>query len=168
MIPPYNGIETYAWQYGMVDYKNKTVLDIGAANGDTAEFFLLRGAKNIIAVEGLDSRFLSLQQNVKACSRILPLHMWLSMKEQYEDLIQVYRPEIVKVDVEGAEITLFDIDNKIWRIIPEFIIEVHSDDLLSRMLTKCKVNSYEVLHCDTWTRDVSLVYAKANFTFLLV
>jgi len=38
-------------EYGAVDYAGKTVLDIGAYVGDTAIFFLSKGAKSVIAIE---------------------------------------------------------------------------------------------------------------------
>ncbi len=38
-------------EYGMMDVKGKTVLDIGCSDGDTAVYFLLKGAKNVIGYD---------------------------------------------------------------------------------------------------------------------
>jgi len=44
-------LETYEKHYGMLDCKDKIVVDIGADYGSTARFFLSRGARRIIAYE---------------------------------------------------------------------------------------------------------------------
>ena len=51
-------------EYRALSVEGKTVIDVGAANGDTAIYFYLRGATQIIAVESNVKSYLSLCNNV--------------------------------------------------------------------------------------------------------
>jgi len=49
----------------IVSPQGKQVIDIGAAFGDTAIYFLLEGAKHVVAIEAFPSYFLLAEQNLK-------------------------------------------------------------------------------------------------------
>lgn len=44
--------ENYDVQWGQTNYKDTIVLDFGADVGSTASFFLQKGAKKVVAIEG--------------------------------------------------------------------------------------------------------------------
>lgn len=106
-----------------IEYKGKTVLDIGAGL-DSVTFFSVAGAKKIIAVDR-DVKELRDKISEKAkhieiieLEILSPIHFW--------DLIGKYRPDIVKIDVEGLEILLTIIGNRDILTIPQmYIIEIH-------------------------------------------
>lgn len=56
----------YEEQYGMLDVKGKTVLDIGANIGDTAIYFALKGAKRVYALEPFPRSYDLLVKNIRA------------------------------------------------------------------------------------------------------
>ena len=55
------GFETY----GMISVREKTVVDIGANIGDTAVYFVLKGAKKVVALEPSPSAYRHLTENVQ-------------------------------------------------------------------------------------------------------
>ncbi|MEM3771622.1 MAG: FkbM family methyltransferase [Candidatus Micrarchaeia archaeon] len=55
----------YREEYKNLDVKNKTVIDIGASIGDTAIYFALKGARNVIAFEPYPKTFQSAMLNVQ-------------------------------------------------------------------------------------------------------
>jgi FkbM family methyltransferase len=52
-------------EYSLIDVNDKTVVDIGAACGDSTIYFLLRGAKNVIAIEPCPDLFKELLENLR-------------------------------------------------------------------------------------------------------
>jgi len=71
-----------------------------------------------------------------------------------------WRPDIVKVDIEGAEDNLFRTKDEVFTRVPEYIVEVHSDRLFSAMMTKCARNNYEVAHVDMWNPPLRIVHVN--------
>jgi FkbM family methyltransferase len=59
--------ETFIFKmYDYCDYRNKTLIDIGAQTGDSVLYFALRGAKKIYAFEPLTDNYEVLLSNVQA------------------------------------------------------------------------------------------------------
>ena len=149
-------------------YENKIVLDLGASNGDCAEYFLHKGAKFIVAVEGnlTYERSLTFESLVKNSQqfngKIIPIFMFIESTKQIEDLILEYKPDIVKSDIEGAEKYLFEIKDEIWKMVPEYLVETHEgylhDNSDKAMYTKCTRTKYKIVS-DT-TTIARVIYAK--------
>ena len=151
-----------------ISYENKIVLDLGASNGDCAEYFLHKGAKFVVAVEGQESYqsvsvFAQLLENSKLFEwKILPIFMFIKSAEQIENLIITYKPDIIKCDIEGAEKYLFEIKDEIWKLVPEYLVETHEgylhDSSDKLMYEKCEKTNYKIIS-DT-TTIARVIYAK--------
>ena len=162
MLPSYRG-EDFNYQYGNLDYKGKTVLDLGAEFGSTAAFFVRKGAKLVIAVEGSQKYLRNLRRNATILGNVIPVTVWITRPETLSDLILRYRPEVAKVDCEGCEVHLFKVPDHVFSLIPEYIIETHSDKLLEQMVNKCNRNNYEIYHIIPWAPQVNIVFARQIF-----
>jgi hypothetical protein len=136
--------ENYLEIYGFIDYKGKVVLDVGAEVGSTAQFFLSEGASSVIAIEGSDSCFSKLKANAKQMGNVIPLKIYINETNHFEELIRHYKPDIVKVDIEGSEIHLFNISDSIFCSVKNYLVEVHSIDLLEKFKQKCVSNGYSM------------------------
>ncbi len=132
--------ENYNSLYHMADYKGKTVLDIGADYGSSACWFLVKGAKQVIAVEKNESHFIKLKEYADALGQdmIIPVKMTVNKKQNYETLLSTYKPEVAKLDCEGCEQHLLKVDDKTFSIPDQYIIEAHSVYLTSDFLAKLK------------------------------
>jgi predicted RNA methylase len=154
----------YEGEYGFVNYEGKVVLDVGADYGSTAAYFLRKGALRVVAVEADDAYFEMLTKNIVACangeSRVTAVHCVVSNPEQFEGLICAFRPDIVKVDCEGCEVSLLQIPDRVFSSVPEYIMEIHSDDLYDRFIEKFGRLGYSVDHADNWTVGVWVIHAK--------
>ena len=139
-------VEDYEFQYGQVNYKNKVVLDVGADIGSTAFFFLEKGAELVVAVEGSAKCFRRLKVNAKVSPKVVPVQCFIDNPAQIEDLILRWKPDIVKMDIEGSEIHLFQAVDRVFGSVQEYLIEVHNNDLLKMLKEKCAVNSFEVIN----------------------
>jgi hypothetical protein len=165
-IPAIYDDDNYGLQLGEVDYCGKTVLDIGADVGSTADFFLRRGAKLVIAVEGSRAFFERLKANARILNGILPVYLYIDRASQVEWLILQRNYDLLKMDIyDGDEISLLQISDLIFKRIPEYIVEVHSEDLFNMLVKKCAKNNYE-MKVHTWRPSstdsgrLRIVYAR--------
>lgn len=118
----------------IIDYKGKTILDLGADHGSTAEFFLSHGVKRVIAVEGDSNLAKQLIRNYKDSLNVTPFFQFIDSPKQIELLILKYKPDIVKVDIEGFESNLLKVKPKVIHLVKEWMIEYHSDDLKDKLI----------------------------------
>jgi hypothetical protein len=124
---PYND-EDYNHHWGFTDFKGKTVLDLGADYGSTAWFFLEKGAKSVVAVEGEPGRAKTLATN-SAKYGFTSFEKTVSSPKDIERFIENYRFDVAKVDIEGAEIYLLNCRSDLLDKVPLWMIESHSDEL---------------------------------------
>ena len=135
-----------------VEVDGLTVLDLGAGDfgrigqlqhPSTVEYWLTGGAARVIAVDENQSDLDYLTQE-----RVTPLAISLTTAEQIAALLSEYRPDLVKVDIEGAEILLTDVDPAALVIPTTYLIEAHNSelhDLLRDLLQGCGYTLHWVL-----------------------
>jgi len=154
--------EDYGAQYGKkrlpISYEGKKVLDVGADVGSTADFFLRRGAREVIAVEGNNTHYLKLQENAKRIPGIRPVFLCINDPRHYEALITRHRPDVLKADCEGCEKHLFQISDAVFRMVPEYVIETHDFPIFKAMMRKCQRCKYRVVDVNWWCSEVRIVY----------
>ena len=161
------GRENYETEYGFVDYRNKRVLDVGADVGSTADFFLRKGAREVVAVEGNKKFYKKLKINAQKIKGITPVFLWIKCGRHFESLIRKYRPDVMQVDCDdrgkktGCEKYLFGIPSKIFSMVPEYLIETHTNSTFNAMKAKCKKNGYKIVKVRVRHRpDLRVVYAR--------
>jgi len=150
-----------------ISYKDKTILDLGASIGDAAEFFLFKGAKSVISVEGNKDLYEGLiVTSAFLVKNITPIFMFIESPAQLEKLILQYKPDIVKSDIEGAEVHLCAIADEVWKLVPEYLIEGHggysgccSNDVIR---SKCKQCGYTIVKDITEIRFNCMIHAVRN------
>lgn len=163
-IPPiYN--EDYERFYGKVDYKGKTVLDIGADYGSTADFFLEKGASHVIAVEPIPELFYQLQDNIRKFGlSVTPIFIRIHSEDCISELIEEYKPQIVKADCEGCEKFFLDVSDEVFSIPEAYVVETHDQlFMISKpLIEKLERNGFKIICVDNWVGDVSVVTATRN------
>jgi len=158
-IPPFLG-ENYDAHWAGISFRRKRILDVGADVGSTASYFLEKGAETVYAVEGDPSLYRELKANAGRIKGIVPVRMWINSSEQISKLIKTYSPDVVKTDCEGCEVYLVDVPNEILVLVPEYLVEAHTEDVFNRIRRKFVQNKYEV---STFTfKTVKIVAAKAK------
>jgi SAM-dependent methyltransferase len=90
--------ETPEWEkyYLPIDVAGKTVLDVGAGEGETARFFLSHGAKKVVCIEPCANAYAQLKRN--AVNRNI---VALNKKFEVTDLNIPH--DLLKMDIEGYE-----------------------------------------------------------------
>lgn len=151
--------EDYERFYGKLDYAGKRVLDIGADIGSTADFFLLRGARDVVAVEPNPSFYEELVKNAEKLGGIQPVKMRIESPDDLIHLYGRYNPDIVKMDCEGCEIHALFLNDNLFAIPIGYVVETHSASTTTQWLLKLMLTSYEIIDVDNWTAQVSMITA---------
>jgi predicted RNA methylase len=129
----------YERVYGGLHYQGKTVLDVGADVGSTADYFIQKGAACVYAIEGDQRLFDKLCQNVKTVLKdptfavVKPWHIFLNDAETIAGVLYQARADIVKFDLDGLprqfyEDLLAELPPHVLKISGEWLIELHTRD----------------------------------------
>ena len=121
--------ESYEEHWAYTSFKGKTILDLGADWGSTAEWFLMKGARRVTAVEGNPNYYQQLRENFKEDPRVETVHRWIDSPEDLQELLVKYPTEIVKVDIEGAEVHIANTPPNLVGGPKEWLIEYHTPEI---------------------------------------
>ncbi|MFZ0965711.1 MAG: hypothetical protein WAN82_03690 [Candidatus Bathyarchaeia archaeon] len=161
LITPLYG-EDYNLHWNYTSFKDKVVLDLGADYGSTAQFFLQLNARKVIAVESNGEYFRKLRKNFGKNAQVVCIPKHISSPKHLESLIRLFEPDIVKVDIEGAEEHLHGVNKDAIESIKEWLIETHSHKLsesITGLLSKLNYNVQKVYEINP-SRGVIVLYAK--------
>jgi hypothetical protein len=136
--------ENYYAHWNYVSFRGKRVLDVGADYGSTVDFFLKLGAREVIAVEGEWRNARLLFRRYGRDPRVTCIRMWVSSPDVFSWLIRRFKPDVVKVDIEGGEKHLLRVPRPILRQAPAYLIEAHSDELHRALVTLFEQLGYKV------------------------
>jgi len=107
--------------------KTKKVLDLGADYGSTAAWFRKKGSREVIAVEAEKELYSKLKQYSEKRNWLTAINEFIDSPNKIDQLITNFKPQIVKVDVEGAEKNLLNCDK--LADVPTWLIEAHSEQI---------------------------------------
>jgi len=162
-VPSCTG-EDYWWHWGgPLSFEGKRILDVGADVGSTADFFLLRGARIVFAVEGNPKFWVELKANAKRIVGIKPVFRWISSPEDFEWLIDKFKPNLVKVDCEGCEkylLDLFRVKPEVLTQVGEYMIETHSKLDTKKFVEWLSKLGYEILEIRFISTISDVIFAK--------
>lgn len=161
LIPPvYDENEKYEDSYGKADYKDKVILEIGSDVGSTASFFLSKGAKKVISVEGNPEFFERLVENSKRFN-IIPYFKYIDSPENLKELIVMYKPNFLHMDCEYCEKHLLSLEPSFFTYINAIQLEIHCDrDLNMKLIDKFLCLGFDIYEF-TLHRNVK-VYFKGG------
>jgi hypothetical protein len=118
--------------WGWLDVGDKVVLDVGADYGSTADFFLSRGAAGVIAVEGDPRSFRRLKALAEQCENLKAIQKRVTSVADWRELLTSYSAHVVKVDCEGGESFLPDLDDDLFSRAEAWAVELHTREQAER------------------------------------
>lgn len=76
------------FEYNMLNFKDKIVIDVGANIGDTSIYFALHGARKVYAIEPFPVIFDFLKKNIEFNNmpNVIPLNLGIASKDEYIEL----------------------------------------------------------------------------------
>jgi len=153
------------------DIKNvegKIVLDLGCGwlfqpHESTPQYFINRGASIVIGVDATCSETNQLQdkypEHIFVCKTIIT-------EQDMIDLFELYRPQVVKMDIEGYESVIDKMNIEHFESIEELAIEYHNPVCKSILDIKLPEFGYEITNVNqfawfvTDTNIMGIMHAK--------
>jgi len=135
--------------WGFLNPKDKVVLDLGCGiNNDqylpTPMWFIMeRKASKVIGVDGNPQSYewFKTNYNVKNFISFMDL---VDRYEKFEFYFDYFKPQVVKMDVEGSEILMNAFQNHLFDNVEEIGIEYHSFPCLISIEGKLKENGFKM------------------------
>jgi len=131
------GGEPYLEFFEMTDIRGKTVLDVGAAFGDTAVLFLLEGAARVVAVEAFPGYF-------KLASKNITIN---GFESQCEIMLTALgaQPGVLRIDTNLDDMFGIGVqENEIGEEVPIITVEqIIKDKNIKDAILKLDVEGYE-------------------------
>lgn len=130
--------------WGFVEVVGKTVLDLGCAyfgadSEKTPTFFLEAGASYVVGVDMTLSGLESIND-----PNIALIQLSIESPNEIAKLYERFEPQVVKCDIEGAEMHLLSLSDGIFKMPEQYAIEVHSDELDEAFTKKLRSCGYKI------------------------
>jgi SAM-dependent methyltransferase len=152
------------WEY--VSVENKIVLDLGCGDfgnlsvlsyPSTLEYFLQLGCKYVIGVDLSEydvNKLKSIEYAHGDSFKLLCEE--ITSPDRISELIQHYKVDVVKSDIEGGEVHLFNVPDKIFSTVEEYYIETHGSNLYDMAIEKLNRCGYVIYE------KINLVHAQPS------
>ncbi len=145
---------SFPFCYGCLDVKGKIVIDVGGYNGDTASFFLKRGAAKVIVFEADDGKRAEIEKKFANNPAVEVYGAWTGEALPTGD--------VLKMDIEGAE-----------KYLTEEMLTQYSQFVVGLHPTKLTEEDYVRLHgliekCGghlNWLEGTEYVYTNNKVGF---
>lgn len=151
------------WEF--VNCKNKICIDLGCGRWEhieyrdpnwptTPEWLIINGAKEVYAFD-MDEREIEwYKENISNKYRIFPFFKEIKDVQDIRNIISEYKPDMIKCDIEGAEIFLLELTDDEFCSITSYAIETHSEELHEAFINKFTNLGYTVI------AQIDLIHAK--------
>jgi hypothetical protein len=132
--------------------KNKIVMDLGCGwlfqnHESTPEYFINRGAKLLIGVDASCGE-------INTLNNLYPMHIFLCKRitssNDLIDLFTEYKPQVIKMDIEGYETLIEYMDIFHWESVEEIAIEYHNSVAKSIVENKLEELNFEITNLNAF------------------
>ena len=134
--------------WGFLDVRDKVVLDLGCGiNSEftpTPVYFLQeRKASKVIGIDGNPQSYDWFHKNYNVHHFICHMDM-IDRYEKFITYMDYYKPQVMKIDIEGSEVLMNAIDYSHFDGIDEIACEYHNLSCLLSMEHIFENNNYEI------------------------
>jgi predicted RNA methylase len=134
--------------WGFLNVAGKKVLDLGC--GINSEFtptpwYFLQdmGAKHVVGIDSNPQSYEWFKNNFKV-KNFIPIMDMVDRIEKFELYLGYYKPEIVKMDIEGSEILINALDASYLQSVEQIGIEYHNLSCLISCENKLKEAGFKL------------------------
>ena len=146
----------------ITNVQNKIVLDLGCGwlfqpFLSTPEYFLSREASKIVGVDVAC-------EEIQKLKNTYPEHEFVCKaimnKEDMIELLETYRPQVIKMDIEGYESVLNEMTTEHFSSVEELAIEYHNPEckeILERKLPEFGFNIFAINQFGWFVTDTNIM-----------
>lgn len=122
--------ESPAEHWGFLEVDGRVIIDMGSGIWEqdvepSPLYFLKEGARKVIGIDPSEPSYVWYKDNLKT-ERFIQHMDYLDSTEKFKFYLNAYRPHVLKIDVEGAEIFLNNITKEDMESVREIGVEYHS------------------------------------------
>lgn len=134
--------------WSFLDVKDKLVMDMGCSFYEayynpgmlsSAEWFIENGAAQVIGFDGDPAEVKKYNVVYKNDPRYEVFELWLNSPDHIRKLLE-FKPQVIKCDIEGAEINFLSITKKEMECVEEIAFEYH--DVSTREMCETKLKEW--------------------------
>jgi hypothetical protein len=146
---PYNH-----WEY--VNVENKIVVDLGCGRWEkveyrdpswptTPEYFKIKGASCVVGMDSDPEEIKWFKSNFNLDSSFQFIEFSLQSSNDFKEIIEKIKPNCIKCDIEGGEIHLINLADEIFKMVDEYYIETHNQELYLQCINKLLNCNYTIV-----------------------
>lgn len=144
------------WHF--LNVKDKVVLDLGCGiNSEytpTPWYFIVeQNAKFVVGVDSDNNSYQWFKEHF-VVKNFIPIMDWVDRWEKIQMYIQYWKPEVIKMDIEGSEIFMQPLDDRIFDNVEEIAIEYHNLPCLMTIENKLKQVGFKLEYYKFDHRDI--------------
>jgi|LakMenEpi03Aug12_release.lakeMendotaPanAssembly.Ray.scaffolds.fasta_scaffold364751_2 hypothetical protein len=151
------------WEF--VKCKDRVCLDLGCGRWEsveyrdpnwptTPEWLIQNGAKKVYAFDLDENEINWYNENICKDSNISAFTLNVSSVNDIRNIINEYKPEMIKCDIEGFEYVLLELTDEEFSSIRHYALETHSDDLYKKFVEKFTNLGYDII------ASIDLIHAR--------
>jgi SAM-dependent methyltransferase len=134
--------------WGFLNVKDKIVLDLGCGiNSEFAPtpwyFINDKKAKYVVGVDSSQPSYDWFKQNF-VVKNFISIMDWVDRWEKIQMYIDYWKPEVIKMDIEGSEILMGPLDDRLFDNVNEVAIEYHNLACLLTIENKLKQVGFQL------------------------
>jgi hypothetical protein len=116
--------------WGFLDVDGRTIIDMGCGIWEpnvepTPIYFLKEGVTKVIGIDPAEPSYNWYKENVKT-ERFFQHMDYLDSTEKFKFYINAYKPQVLKIDIEGGEIFMNNLTAEDLESVREIGIEYHN------------------------------------------
>lgn len=142
------------WEF--VNVENRIVVDLGCGRWEkveyrdpswptTPEFFKIKGASYVFGCDSDPEEISWFKSNFNSDSTYAFYQLYVNSPTIFKEIIEKIKPNCIKCDIEGGEIHLINLEDEIFKMVDEYYIETHNQELYFNCLNKLKQCEYDIV-----------------------
>jgi hypothetical protein len=161
------------WEF--VNCMDKICLDLGCGRWEsveyrdpnwptTPEWLILNGATKVYAIDIDENEINWYKDNVSNVYNVIPICRRISTVDDIRDILNTFKPKMVKCDIEGAESVFLELTDDEFCYIEHYALETHSDELHKLFIDKFTSLGYDIIaEIDLkHARPMKVLFAEKN------
>jgi predicted RNA methylase len=144
-----------------INVQGKTIIDFGADYGSTAYYFMRKGALRVICVEGNPTLYRQLQANMRFLPNCVAVYKNIESPDDFSQVL-VNTAETVKIDIEGAEKHLMEVQPSLLQQHYEWIIELHRNLDKKRFTRHFQIAGFDVVNVFPYGFGLTIIHFQRH------
>jgi hypothetical protein len=111
----------------------------------TPEYLIQKGANVVYAFDIDNNEIMWYNENVSNKMNVVAINQGIHSVDDIRNILQKFKPKTIKCDIEGGEIHLINLADEIFKMVDEYYIETHNQELYLQCINKLLNCNYTIV-----------------------